>query len=208
MDPFAGIPDSTLWARAAGHDGAAFGELFERHGTAVYNHCFRRTASWATAEELTSIVFAEAWRRRKDAQLYSHSILPWLLGVANNAIRHAHRSQRRHQRLLTKLPPPPVASDFGDDAARRLDAERAMARVLVELGDLRIEDREVIALCDWAGLSPSEAAAALDVPAGTVRSRLSRAHAQLRARLGEEPVQAAPTSTSPFPAREEGHGRA
>jgi RNA polymerase sigma factor (sigma-70 family) len=180
-----GVLDSELWRRAAENDGSAFGELFERHADAVYLHCFRRTASWSIAEELTSIVFLEAWRRRRAVRLSSDSILPWLLAVANNAIRNSKRSLRRHQRLLTKLPPPPHASDFGDDAAGRLDDERAMAQILSVLGALRAEEQEVVSLCDWAGLTYAAAAAALDVPLGTVRSRLSRAHEHLRARLGE-----------------------
>ena len=129
-----GVPDSELWRRAAGHDGTAFGELFERHADAVYLHCFRRTASWSTAEELTSVVFLEAWRRRRAVRLDTDSILPWLLAVANNAIRNADRSLRRHQRLLAKLPLLLNADDFGDDAADRLDDEREMARILMLLG--------------------------------------------------------------------------
>jgi RNA polymerase sigma-70 factor (ECF subfamily) len=58
-----------------------------------------------------------------------------------------------------------------------------MAEILSVLADLRIEDQEVIALCNWAGLSYAEAATALGVPIGTVRSRLSRAHGRLRATL-------------------------
>jgi len=180
-----GVPDSELWRRAAEHDGTAFGELFERHADAVYLHCFRRTASWSSAEEMTSVVFIEAWRRRRTVRLSSDSILPWLLAVANNSIRNANRSLRRHQRLLAKLPPPLHAIDFGDDAAGRLDDERRMVQILALLGALRAEEQEVVSLCDWAGLSYAEAAAALNVPAGTVRSRLSRAHEHLRARLGE-----------------------
>ena len=109
VDRFEDRTDDELWRRADEHDGRAFGELFSRHADAVYNHCFRRTASWATAEELTSVVFMEAWRRRRDARLHSCSILPWLLAVANNVLRNAGRSQRRHRRLLARLPPPATA---------------------------------------------------------------------------------------------------
>ena len=179
------VPDSELWLQAAHQDGAAFGELFERHADAVYLHCFRRTASWSRAEELTSAVFLEAWRRRQEVRLDTNSILPWLLAVATNVIRNANRSLRRHRRLLAKLPPPLQADDFGDDAAGRLDDEREMAHMLRLLSALRSEEQEVIALCDWAGLSYAQAATALDVPVGTVRSRLSRAHDHLRRRLGE-----------------------
>jgi DNA-directed RNA polymerase specialized sigma24 family protein len=61
--------------------------LFERHAHGVYNHCFRRTASWADAEEITSAVFAEAWRRRHEVRPVHESARPWLLGVANNLPR-------------------------------------------------------------------------------------------------------------------------
>jgi RNA polymerase sigma-70 factor, ECF subfamily len=57
---------------------SGFGRLFERHGRAVYNYCFRRTADWSAAEDLTSVVFLEAWRRRKDLRLDGDSLLPWL----------------------------------------------------------------------------------------------------------------------------------
>lgn len=174
--------DQELWGRIVKHDGVAFGQLFDRHSQAVYNHCFRRTASWSSAEELTSIVWAEVWRRRKDVRLQSDSILPWLLAVANNCLRNLQRSQRRHRNLLTKLPPATVA-DFTDAAVGRFDDERTMVVVLAALSDLSVEDQDVIALCDWAELSYAEAATALNIPIGTVRSRLSRAHDRLRNRL-------------------------
>jgi DNA-directed RNA polymerase specialized sigma24 family protein len=59
-----GLSDRELWARAVAGDADAFGSLFERHARAVYNFAFRRTASWALAEDLTSEVFLLAWRRR------------------------------------------------------------------------------------------------------------------------------------------------
>lgn len=194
MSSFEEPSDQELWERAAGRDGSAFGLLFERHGGTVYNHCFRRTASWTEAEDLTSTVFLEAWRRRKDVQMYSDSILPWLLAVANNVMRNVGRSKRRHQRFLTKLPPPQASSDFVDELAYRVDDERAMSEILAAVGRLRIEEQEAIALCDWAGVSYEAAAAALGVPVGTVRSRLSRAHRRLREHPGAEGV-------APFSAR-------
>lgn len=175
--------DVELWQLAAEQDAAAFGLLFERHADAVYNHLFRRTASWSTAEELTSVVFLTAWRRRETANLCTDSVLPWLLAVANNVIRNAERSRRRYGRLLAKLPPPAQGADFGDEAVARADDERMMAAVLHSLAGLREEEREVVALCDWSGLTQAEAAAALGIPPGTVGSRLARAHAHLRQAL-------------------------
>jgi len=68
----------------------------------------------------------------------------------------------------------------GAAADQRIDDERAMATILLTINKLRLEEREIIALCDWAQLSYAEAATAMGIPIGTVRSRLSRAHEQLR----------------------------
>ena len=177
------LPDSELWLRANEHDGMAFGELFERHSTAVYSHCFRRTASWSRAEDLTSVVFLEAWRQRSRVRLHSDSILPWLLAVANNVLRNSNRSQRRYRRLLQAVPVSATQPDLAEQVSSRLDDERAMATVLSEIHRLTARQQEVIALCDWSALSIEEAAIAINVPVGTVKSRLSRAHRRLRARL-------------------------
>ena len=173
--------DSELWQRAASHDSDAFGDLFDRHAQRVYNHCFRRTADWSLAEDLTSVVFLEAWRKRKQVRLHEDSLLPWLLAVANNCLRNAERSRRRYKRLLAKLPKPEDLPALDAETSERIDDAEAMRRILVIVHQLGKEDQEVIALCDWSGLTYEEAATALAIPIGTVKSRLSRAHGRLRA---------------------------
>ncbi len=173
--------DEELWSHAAnGGSGEAFGELFERHADRVYAHCFSRTGSWSMAEDLTSVVFLEAWRRRSEVRFSGDSALPWLLAVANNATRNAQRSVRRHNLLLAKLPPPGEEADIAADTAARVDQERLAQHLLCAMGGLRQAEQEVLALCDWAGLSYAEAAVAMGVPEGTVRSRLFRARQHLR----------------------------
>jgi len=149
-----------------------FGELFEEHANAVYNFCFRRLADWAMAEDMTSAVFLEAWRRRDRVDLFGEPPLPWLLGVATNLMRNHRRSLRFH--AVASVP------DFGDELAERLDAERRMREVLEQIAALAPQEREALELCAWAELSYEDAARALGVPVGTVRSRLSRARAHLR----------------------------
>jgi len=168
--------DAELWACG---DAAAFGVLFERHARAVYNHCFRGTADWALAEDLTSLVFLEAWRRRDAVRLANESALPWLLGVATNVLRNGWRSRRRRAAALARLRPVDEP-DFSDDVEGRLDDERAMRDVLAVLAELPRREREVLALCVWAELGYEETAIALGIPIGTVRSRLARARARLR----------------------------
>ncbi len=190
--------DLELWRRAAAGQAAAFGALYERHARPVYNHCFRRTASWAQAEDLTSAVFLEAWRRREEVRFSGDSLLPWLLGVAANLLRNQRRALRRFRVALARLPPPAAEDDFADDVARRLDDERTMRRVLGVIGELPAKEREVLALCAWDGLSYEAAAIALGIPVGTVRSRLARARARLRA-VAPRLAEARPDEVTPRP---------
>lgn len=176
----AGEPsDGELWDRAVAGSPEPFGELFERHARSVYNHCFRRTASWADAEELTSAVFLEAWRRRGEVRPIGESARPWLLGVANNLLRNHRRSLRRYRAALARIPTPPPGADPADDVAGRLADEQQMRRVLACVERLPLPDQEVLALCAWSELTYQEAAGVLDIPVGTVRSRLARARARL-----------------------------
>ena len=174
------LSDPELWQRAVAGEPTAFGELFERHSKAIYMFAFRRTADWSLAEDLASVVFLEAWRRRADVRLVHESALPWLFGIATNVLRNARRSLRRHRAALDRLAIEDEP-DFADDLAERLDDRRRMREILVGYAKLPRGEQEVVALCRWSGLSYEETAVALELPIGTVRSRLARA----RRRLGE-----------------------
>ena len=100
-------PDGQLWQQAGAGSGEAFGMLFDRHARAVFNHCFRLTASWATAEDLTSTTFLTAWRQRDRMRLAEASLRPWLLAVATNAVRSERRSVARRLRLVERTPAEP-----------------------------------------------------------------------------------------------------
>ena len=171
--------DAELWGRAVEGEADAFGVLFERHARSVYNYLFRRTADWSTAEELTSVVFLEAWRRRDQVELERDDAIPWLLGVATNVLRNLRRSQRRHRAALERLPRERT-EDFAAEVDARLDDERQMRAAVDLLGKLPRADQDVLALCVWEELTYGQAALALGIPVGTVRSRLSRSRARLR----------------------------
>ncbi len=176
--------DSTLWVRSRAGDTDAFGVLFERHAKAIYNYCFRRTGDWALAEDLVSVVFLEAWRRRKK-KLEPGKVLPWFYGIATNVVRNQRRSQRRYKAALRRVPRPEPEPGFADRSEERIDDERRMGEALERIAPLPRRELDVFVLCAWSGLSYEDAAAAVGVPVGTVRSRLSRA----RTRLGEpDPV--------------------
>jgi len=171
--------DDALWLRARGGDAEAFAGLFERHSRAIYNFCFRRTADWSVAEDLMSIVFLEAWRRRaKD--LPSGMVRAWLYGIATFVVRNRRRTERRYRRALARLPRETTTPDFAGDVEARLTDESRMAVLLEQLQTLPTREQDVLALCVWSGLSYEEAATGLGIPVGTVRSRLARARGRLR----------------------------
>jgi RNA polymerase sigma-70 factor, ECF subfamily len=172
--------DTELWTRVRAGDAEAFGSLYARYANAVYSYCFRRSADWAVADELTSVVFLEAWRRRQDVELHSGSLLPWLLGVATNASRNQRRSMRRFRAALERLPSLEPARDFADDLTERLEVQEQMRAVLNEIRRLPSIEQDVLSLCIWEGLTSAEASSALGIPEGTVRTRLMRARARLR----------------------------
>jgi RNA polymerase sigma factor (sigma-70 family) len=175
------LSDRVLWRQAREGDGAAFGVLFERHAGRIYNYCFRRTADWALAEELTSTTFLLAWRSRGRAPLQAESALPLLYGIATNVLRNQRRSLRRRRDAFARLPLERVEEpDFAEEIATRLDDEAAMRELLRVFAQLPRRQQDVVALCDWSGLSYEDAAAALGVPIGTVRSRLARGRSRLR----------------------------
>jgi RNA polymerase sigma-70 factor (ECF subfamily) len=173
------LDDSVLWSRSRAGDADAFGLLFERHAKAIYNYCFRRVGDWATAEDLLSIVFLEAWRRR-DKELSPDKVLPWLYGIATNVLRNRQRSERRFAAALGRIPEPQPEPGYSDIADERLDDERQMRKALTLIAQLPRHEQDVFALCGWSEMSYEDAALALGVPVGTVRSRLSRARQRLR----------------------------
>lgn len=166
-------------------DPALYGELFRMHFDTIYNYCFRRTADSAQAEDLTSVVFMEAWRGRGRVDLTIDNALPWLYGVATNVLRNSRRSLRRYRAALERIPAPLPPLNFADEVQERLDNERMMRDALAILAKLKRSDQEVLMLCEWEDLTPAEAARALDLPQGTVRSRLSRARARLNELVSE-----------------------
>ena len=168
-----------LRERARAGDADAFGELFDSCAKAVYNHAFRLVGDWSAAEDVMAQTFLEAWRSRKRIAAGGGSLRPWLLGIATNLARGHRRASRRHVAALLRIGPPPDIPDFSDDVAGRLDDANRITALHLSLSRLRPDEYEVLALYTWSGLSYAEAAEALGVPVGTVRSRLSRARARL-----------------------------
>ena len=177
-------PTPQLRARARAGDADAFGTVFDACAKSVYNHAFRLTGDWSAAEEVMAMTFLEAWRGRDKIAPDGGSLRPWLLGIATNLARGQRRAAWRHRAALARLAVADELPDFAEDVSGRLDDAAKIKALHQALAGLPRHDLEVLALCVWSGLGYAEAAEALNVPVGTVRSRLSRARARL-ARLTE-----------------------
>ncbi|OIJ88406.1 RNA polymerase sigma factor [Streptomyces colonosanans] len=167
-------------ARIRTGDPLAFGQLFDQYARSVYNHAFRLTGNWSTAEDVVALTFLEAWRLRAKVDLDGGSLRPWLLGIATNAARNTARAARRHEAAIARLPRDEIMPDFADELVGRIDDTERLAAARAALTTLRRSEREVFTLCVWAGLDYGGAAQALGIPVGTVRSRLARARKKLQ----------------------------
>jgi RNA polymerase sigma factor (sigma-70 family) len=182
-----GYGDAALWQAAAAGEHAAFGQLFDRHATAVYNSLYRRTADWSAAEDLTAAVFLQAWRRRGEVVLDRDSALPWLLGVARLQLRNATRSRARYLAALSRVgresATEAALADPAELVARRLDDAQQVRQLRAAITRLPRQQREVIEMCVYAGLDQQAAALSLGISVSTVKSRLHRARQRLAGEL-------------------------
>jgi RNA polymerase sigma-70 factor, ECF subfamily len=160
---------------------AAFFELFERHYRPVYRFLAAR-GSIETAEDISAETFVVAFRRRRSYDLGRPDARPWLFGIALNLARNEQRAERRRLRILPRLAARPDEPHGGVDA--RLDAQARPLRTA--LAGLSGEERDLLILHTCLELSYDELAQTFALPLGTVRSRLHRARAKLRARLRAE----------------------
>jgi RNA polymerase sigma-70 factor (ECF subfamily) len=175
--PPAGPGDGVLWDRLREGDREALGLLFDRYADDVHAFAFRRTASWAAAEDVVQTTFLTTWRRfqrNPPGPLTGASARGWLLVVAANECRTLHRTARRFRSLLDRLPEPDLHPDHAASVAGRLDDERRMSAVRRALAKLPRHEQETLELVVWAGLTVAETAAALGVAEGTVKARLHR----------------------------------
>ncbi len=153
---------------------ATFPEIYERHHDAIRDYLRARVRDDALADDLAAETFTRAYAARERFVDQGHGMRPWLYAIATNLLRDELRAGTRRAALLERLP----ADAPAPEPAGPPDPVLAAA-----LHDLRREELEVLLLSAWADLSYDEIATALDLPVGTVRSRLHRARKHLRKAL-------------------------
>jgi RNA polymerase sigma-70 factor (ECF subfamily) len=182
------VSGDSLLDRARRGDLAAFNSLVEEHQGIVYNVCLRMLGSPAAAEDAAQDAFISAWRNL--ASLRGDQFRAWLLRIAANACRDElrRRSRRPAASLETALEegmPDPADPDPSPEASVLSSELRGgIQAALLELPD---DQRLAVILCDLQGLEYDEIARATGANIGTVKSRLSRGRARLRALLLAKP---------------------
>lgn len=161
----------------------AFAMIFDRHFDEIHRYLRRRHPE--EADELAAEVFTAAFDGRARYRRLGDSARPWLYGIASNLLARRRRSELRGLRALARAGAREPAA--GEDAllgvAERLDAQRRSAELAAALSRLNAGDRDVLLLYALSDLSYEEVACALELPIGTVRSRLARARRQCGAQL-------------------------
>ena len=171
-------PDAALIA-ASIDTPVAFAALFDRHYDFVHRYLGRRVGL-DIADDLASETFTTAFRVRVRYDLAHDDARPWLLGIATNLVRHHRRAEVRRLRAYERLE---VERTEGIDealVAARVDAAAEQPRISWALPRIPDGDRDALLLLAWADLTYAEIAIALDIPIGTVRSRIHRARRRLR----------------------------
>jgi RNA polymerase sigma-70 factor (ECF subfamily) len=171
----------------------AFGVVFERHFGVILRY-LRRRLDDQPAEEVAAQTFFVAFDQRERFDRGRADARPWLFGIATNVARHHRRSEVRELRAIAALAP--ETSTAEDRSEAKVDAERLRAPLARCLAELPAEEADVLYLLVWAELDQPEIAAALEIPLGTVKSRLSRARLRLRTALDLPHPDATPTDLS------------
>ncbi|REE96086.1 RNA polymerase sigma factor [Thermomonospora umbrina] len=182
-----GPADAELIERSR-HEPEAFAAVFDRHADRVHHYLARR-AGPTEADDLLSATFLTAFEQRDrfDAARSPAGALPWLMGIATNLLRGHRRAEARRWDVLARARLDPAEPSPAERVAARVDATVA-ARPLVDvLTDLPQGDRDALLLLAWADLTYEEIAAALEIPIGTVRSRIHRVRTRLRAAVPSQP---------------------
>ena len=185
-NPAVTAPTDAELIRSSTEDPAVFATIFDRHARVIQRFLARRIDP-SDADGLVGEVFRIAFERRSSFDLERPSARPWLYGIATNVVAHHRRSEVRRLHAMAKLASSgaagagdPAGDPVGDRATASIDADREWDRVVAVIDGLPAEERDTLLLYAWEGLGYADIAAALDVPVGTVRSRLHRARSRLR----------------------------
>jgi RNA polymerase sigma-70 factor, ECF subfamily len=176
------LSDAELMERSRADPGC-FASIFDRHAGEILRYAHARLGP-ELAEDVTAETFLAAFRHRDRYDPARPDARPWLYGIAVRQIGRHRRAQARQLRLLRSAPLELVTEDFTPGSTERVTAEQLRPRLAAVLAGLAHQDRELLLLVAWAGLSYEESARALGLTVSAVKSRLHRIRIKTRQALG------------------------
>jgi RNA polymerase sigma-70 factor, ECF subfamily len=181
-------PDAQLVLDCLRGEGSAWEELVRRHTRRVFNLCYRFTGNSTDAQDLSQEVFLRIYRTLPSYKPAFGAFPTWLTSVTRNLLVDHYR-RTRHDRMTDSIDDAMPVLEEKHSSARTPDklAEAAELSVQLQHGLARLspELREAVILRDLQGLEYNEIQTVLDVPEGTVKSRINRGRIELARILGE-----------------------
>jgi RNA polymerase sigma factor (sigma-70 family) len=176
---------------AANEDPRAFALLYDRYAEQLYGYTRRRVGP-DVAQDVIANTFLAAFRARGRYDPRRADVRTWLYSILSKELGSHHRKESARYRLYGRIRVEPVGADIADQVGEAVTAAAARAPLAAALARLSGRDRDVLLLVAWGELTYDEVAQALDIPVGTVRSRLNRARRKVRAVLADSDVKEMP----------------
>ena len=180
--------DRRLMSRVARGDADALGQLYDQYGRVVFGVLYRMLGSPESAEEVAQNAFHSVWRQAGGYRPERGSVRTWLLAIARNAAIDWRRSKGKRMARDTAIEGALALVDDVQVEERVIAGLRAQ-RVRAAVAGLPREQREVLSLAFWSGLSQTEIASRTGAPLGTVKSRVRLGMARLREALADDEKQ-------------------
>jgi RNA polymerase sigma-70 factor, ECF subfamily len=177
------VKDRAAFDRMARGDQDALGEIYDRHGRLVYSLALRIVRDQADAEDVVQEVFAQAWRQASRYDASRGTVLAWLLTLTRSRAIDRLRGRRTRpepsadEGLLNTIPDPAAPADVQAVAS----GQATQIRSAIE--ELSVLQRVAIELAFYEGLTHAEIAERLELPLGTVKTRIRQGLLKLRDRL-------------------------
>ena len=172
--------DQELIERLRRRDPDAMSDLYDRYSRIVYSVILRVVRNASVAEELAQETFLRAWNRAGDFDSARGKLVPWLLTIARNrAIDYLRSTAGQQQSNTFELVSSERVTLFVNTEDRMLDLEQAR-RIRAAFSQLNKNQREVLELAYFEGLSQSEMAEKLGQPLGTIKTWVRTALTNLR----------------------------
>ncbi|MFV2127544.1 RNA polymerase sigma factor [Micromonospora sp. LOL_013] len=172
-----------------------FAQVYEKHAGMLYGYAYRRVGR-EIAEDVVADAFVAAFRARHTYDPGYPNAFPWLLSIVHRELARHHRAENARYRAYLRVKPDSGEEALADRVVAAATAQawrRPLATALARLGQ---KERDVLLMVAWGGLSYEEVARSLNIPIGTVRSRLNRARRRMRDALDRGTTRSTLTDTA------------